>query len=72
MQIRKLVASTAVYVFIYFFWSAVDSLAQGLEIIYILMNFLNIPFFFFRLVYRHGPISDKATGEKFVSRLARH
>ena len=32
------------------------SLAQGLEIIYIwlLVNFLNIPFFFFVQVYRHG------------------
>ena len=40
--------------------SHAHSLAQGLEIIYIfwlLMNFLNIHFFYFRLVYRHGLIS---------------
>ena len=40
------------------------SIAQGLEIL-LLMNFLNIPFFFFRLVYRHGAdFSDKAQEKK--------
>ena len=50
------------------------SLAQGLEIIYIwlLINFLNIPFFFFVLVYWHGADFRQSHKRKLVSRLTRH